>query len=84
MYSLLIKGYFCPNYSVYNFSQYFRPVINLTLILPCAGQVMNEYIFSGMSATVTEKGPLAVRLMKYVTTALCDIVGRSYKLSKRD
>jgi len=50
MYILLIKGYCCPNYSVYNFSQY----LDLTLILSCDGQVMYEYIFSGMATTDTD------------------------------
>jgi hypothetical protein len=44
---------------------------------------MYEYI-SGMATTDTEKGPLTVPLMKYITVALCDTVRRSYKLSKGD
>ena len=45
---------------------------------------MYEYIFSGMATTDTEKGPLTVPKMNYITVALCDTVRRSYKLSKRD
>jgi len=45
---------------------------------------MYEYIFSGMTTTDTEKEPLTVPVMKYITVALCDTVQRSYKLSKRD
>jgi len=37
-----------------------------------------------MATTDTEKRPLTVTIMKYVTVALCDTVQRSYKLSKRD